>query len=729
MVVHVVYALLAPLSPDWRNWYEIGISMYEVPGQALGVYTVPPYLFAPFYALWLLLPIVHPNPASIVTFPPYGAPPYFQPTPSNLLFVLLMKLPALISDGVVAVLIWRLLLDSKVSKNRAYFAVGAWLFNPLTLLLGNFNDIETVPLMLVILAVILAGKRRFGFATVALIVAGLMRLLAFIALPFLAVAAIRRKDWRAVVVTTIPPIAILVAIYSWLALFRPDALALFQGRPGLYIPEALDVFGSALPLHGTEYPENAITLTTLAYVLALAIIARPSSNQDGRVPTLVSAPFLVYTAFSWVWPSNLIYGVVLAIIEIARGKGYKILTLMLSTVGLFWIVVQEGAYICSDGVSFLFIPLYNGALQALNTQCLSLYALLLSSGFSVPIRSIFSAVIVLLIIRMMVQSSFVYPTVVSGLTKPQAVTPSELPLVSVVIVSYNDAPIIEKLFDTLRIQDYPRFEVLVVDNAGNDSVRKLAQKYHARYIRSGSNLGYTGGNNFGVAQSRGEMILILNSDTRVSPDLISTLVSGFADHADRAMVVVPKVMIRDSSVINSIGMRRFHKYANLYANIGYLEGDRGQYDEPMRLDAFDGAAFMFRRELLKQTFLFNPFYFGGADSTDLAERVEKLGFEIWSCPGAIVRHELHATHVDDPFASKTVPISVRNNLAHTFTNLGIRPLMMTYLTLSHFILVRIRRGEFNTARLYAKGMLMFTVDFGHILSSTRAMSQTHAMSK
>ncbi|MGA2627819.1 MAG: hypothetical protein ABSF63_12290 [Candidatus Bathyarchaeia archaeon] len=400
MVVRIAYAVAAPLSPDWQTWYSIGIYFYSQPGLTIaGTYTIPPYIFAALYAIWLRLPISHPYPGSIVTFPSQGGmPPYFQPTPDAILFVLIMKLPVLIADAVIAILFYKMLLDSGVSKNRTYFAVAAWLLNPLTLVLGNVNDVDTIPLMLVVFSAFLVEKKRYGLATFSLIAAGLMRLLAFIALPYLIVKTARARDWAGILSTTVPIAAVFIPLLSWLALFRPDAIALFQGRPGLYVPEALDVFGSVLQMRGTEYPENAIALTTLAYILILALITRRSS--ESRLGGLVSAPFLAYTAFSWVWPSMLIYGIAFGLIEIARGKGYRTLTVLITLAGFLWILVQEGGYICKENVSFLFIPLYNATLQGLSNQCLNLYALVLNGGLSVPIRGVFSAVIALLIIRL-----------------------------------------------------------------------------------------------------------------------------------------------------------------------------------------------------------------------------------------------------------------------------------------------------------------------------------------
>jgi hypothetical protein len=399
MTVSILYAVLAPLSGDWIVWYQIGIYVYQNPGGIFGLYTIPPYVLAAFYGLWLRLPVSHPNPYQIVTFPYWGGvPPYFQPTPEAIIFVFIMKLPVLISEGVIAVLIYKLLNDSGASRNRIYFAVSAWLLNPLPLVVANLNNVDILALMFVVLSVFLVERRRYGLASFALIAAGLMRMLAFIALPFLIVKTLRARDWRGVLSTSIPIAVVFIPILSYLTVVRPDAVALLQGRPGLYIPEALDIFGSVLQLHGTEYPENAIALTTLAYVVVLAMVTGRSS--DSQLGGLVSAPILVYTAFSWVWPPMLIYGVGLALVQIARGKGYKTLTVLLTVAGFLWIVVQVGQQICLNQASFLFIPFYDTTLQQLSNQCLNLNALVLNSGLSVPIRGMFSAVIVMLIIRL-----------------------------------------------------------------------------------------------------------------------------------------------------------------------------------------------------------------------------------------------------------------------------------------------------------------------------------------
>ena len=400
IVVRTLYAILAPLSPDWRNWYLIAIEIYQNPGIIIGVYTVPPYILAAFYVLWLVLPVPHLNPATIVTFPwTGGAPPYFQPNPATVVFVLIMKLPALISDTVTAFFVYLILRESGVSRNRTHFAIAAWLLNPLTMVMSNYNGVDAIGVMLVTAAAYWVGRKRYGAASLSLIIGGLMRLLPFIALPFLLVKTVRARDWKGVLSTSLPIVVVFAGIYTYLALFRPEALGLFQGRPGLYVPEVLDIFGSAMQLRGSEYAEDVITLMTFSYVILLAIVTQRSEVKS-QPSVLVLAPFLAYTAFAWSWPPLMEYAVPLILIQLARGKGYRTLIVILSITGLLWSLVQEGTYVCLDGASFFFIPFYDKTLQTLNMQCLNAYALILSSGLSVQIRGAFSALLVLLIARM-----------------------------------------------------------------------------------------------------------------------------------------------------------------------------------------------------------------------------------------------------------------------------------------------------------------------------------------
>ena len=84
------------------------------------------------------------------------------------------------------------------------------------------------------------------------------------------------------------------------------------------------------------------------------------------------------------------------------------------------------------------------------------------------------------------------------------------PLVSVVILNWNGRAHLGKCLVSLGKATYKPFELIVVDNnSTDDSVFFIKQKFpHVRIIVNAINRGYSGGNNDGIAASRGKYICI-----------------------------------------------------------------------------------------------------------------------------------------------------------------------------------------------------------------------------
>ncbi len=109
----------------------------------------------------------------------------------------------------------------------------------------------------------------------------------------------------------------------------------------------------------------------------------------------------------------------------------------------------------------------------------------------------------------------------------------EEPVVSVVVLTYNNLAFTEaSLFSIEAYSDYPRLEVIVVDNASSDGSRewlrswsqeRSAAGHRRRLILNEENLGFSAGNNVGLAAATGEVLILLNNDTYVTPGWVRTL--------------------------------------------------------------------------------------------------------------------------------------------------------------------------------------------------------------
>ena len=89
------------------------------------------------------------------------------------------------------------------------------------------------------------------------------------------------------------------------------------------------------------------------------------------------------------------------------------------------------------------------------------------------------------------------------------------PLVSVIIPTYNHAQFIGKAIESVLCQSYNNLELIIVDNYSNDNTREVVQTFKDNRYQyfSFSNKGIIAASrNYGVSQSKGEVISFLDSD-------------------------------------------------------------------------------------------------------------------------------------------------------------------------------------------------------------------------
>jgi glycosyltransferase involved in cell wall biosynthesis len=88
-------------------------------------------------------------------------------------------------------------------------------------------------------------------------------------------------------------------------------------------------------------------------------------------------------------------------------------------------------------------------------------------------------------------------------------------LVSVIVPCFNGARTIRRALDSVRRQDYPAIEIIVVDDASTDETQEvLAQLAQAdlRIVRLPQNIGAAVARNAGIDVARGEFIAFLDAD-------------------------------------------------------------------------------------------------------------------------------------------------------------------------------------------------------------------------
>jgi glycosyltransferase involved in cell wall biosynthesis len=117
-----------------------------------------------------------------------------------------------------------------------------------------------------------------------------------------------------------------------------------------------------------------------------------------------------------------------------------------------------------------------------------------------------------------------------------------LPVISVVITTYNYGRFVEECIDSVLAQDYPseRVEVIVVDDGSTDDTAERVKRYGTRiqYLRQ-ENGGQASALNAGFAKARGEIVSLLDADDYFLPGKLARLAELFAGDPALGMVYHP----------------------------------------------------------------------------------------------------------------------------------------------------------------------------------------------
>lgn len=245
---------------------------------------------------------------------------------------------------------------------------------------------------------------------------------------------------------------------------------------------------------------------------------------------------------------------------------------------------------------------------------------------------------------------------------------------AIVIVSYNTRELtrdcLQSVYEALDSSDLGA-EVWVVDNDSSDGSAEMVRCAfpQARLLVSQENLGFARGNNLAIqhmaeAPDPPEYLLLLNSDTRVSPDALPRMVR-FLDHYGNVGIVGPQLCYGDGSFQHGA-----FRFPNLWMTLfdfwplhhRLLESRlNGRYSRslykrgrPFPVDHPLGAALMIRWETLEQIGPLDPDFFMYCEEIDWCIRAKAVSWKVYCLPEAHVVHlggQSSAQFRDDMFVA------------------------------------------------------------------------------
>ncbi|MCY7350059.1 MAG: glycosyltransferase [Cytophagaceae bacterium] len=131
------------------------------------------------------------------------------------------------------------------------------------------------------------------------------------------------------------------------------------------------------------------------------------------------------------------------------------------------------------------------------------------------------------------------------------------PRVSVCIPAYRQTRYLRRALDSLRIQSFQDFELVVADDSPDDSVKTFLDDYafgeKLRYVHNDPALGTPENWNEAVRQAQGGLIKILHHDDWLTqPDSLARLVDALDTHPEAGFAFCASVNTFDSGAVRDV---------------------------------------------------------------------------------------------------------------------------------------------------------------------------------
>ena len=209
------------------------------------------------------------------------------------------------------------------------------------------------------------------------------------------------------------------------------------------------------------------------------------------------------------------------------------------------------------------------------------------------------------------------------------------PLVSIGMPVYNGERFVRQALESILIQDYGNFELIISDNASTDSTSKICQRYadrdaRIRYVRNETNLGASPNHKRVFEMGRGDYFKWAAHDDECLPTFLSRCMSVFGEAPQSVVLVYPQSLIIDEE---GRMIREYHASIEAKAARPHRRLASVLNNVVLGTPAYG----VMRATALKQTRLIDAFF--SSDYVLFAE-LAMLG-EIWELPEPLLRKRFH----------------------------------------------------------------------------------------
>lgn len=240
---------------------------------------------------------------------------------------------------------------------------------------------------------------------------------------------------------------------------------------------------------------------------------------------------------------------------------------------------------------------------------------------------------------------------------------------SIVILTYNQLNYTKMCINSIKLYTKTDYEIIVVDNASTDgTVEWLKEQRDITIIFNDVNKGFPAGCNQGILKADGDVIILLNNDTIVTPRWLDNILTCLNSSEKTGAVGVRS---------NSAGANQTIAtgYSNFEEMILFAEkfnvSNAAHWEERIRLTGF---CFAVKKRVVNEVGLLDERFFpGNYEDDDYSFRIRQAGYRLMLCGDTFIHHYDGTSFQNDPTPTEATTNAFYTNQKRFTEKWGFNP--------------------------------------------------------
>ena len=232
-------------------------------------------------------------------------------------------------------------------------------------------------------------------------------------------------------------------------------------------------------------------------------------------------------------------------------------------------------------------------------------------------------------------------------------------IITIIIPNFSGKRFLEICLDSIILQNFHDFSVVVVDNGSVDgSVEFIKDHYpDVQVIEFKENKGFAAAINEGIKKANNKYICLLNNDIELDPDFLKEMVTVLEREKEIGYCAAKMYDYYDRNILDGAGDGVFKAGAGY--RLGTLENDIGIYDYQRKVFGACAGAAVYRGSFFEKVGYFDEDFFAYLEDVDINFRANLFSVTCLYVPNAKVFHIGSAT-TGSTFNNFTVRFTTKN---------------------------------------------------------------------